>query len=125
MVTVASLLDQAFAESSDKGKEVVQLPQVLTVSQPIETMSDVCKGMEWPVHFSTLMLCTLNDWSPWDSTDIPPNAELNQHNAQSSQTSADIDLNIVLPLEPSEGVSKFLAEMNKLEELQKQAAQSY
>ena len=53
------------------------------------------------------------------------NVELNQHNAQSSQTSADINLNIVLPLEASEDVSKFLAEMNGIEEFQKQAAQSY
>ena len=95
------------------------------MGQPTETMSDVCKGMEWPVRFSTLMLCALNNWSPWDSTDIPPNAELAQNNAQTCQTSVDIDLNIALPLGTSKYVSKFIAEMNKLEELQNQAAQSY
>ena len=59
------------------------------------------------------------------SGNLPLNAELNQHNAQSSQTSADINLNIALLLKPSEDVSKFLAKMNRLEKLQKQAAQSY
>ena len=63
VVTVASVPDQAVAESSDKSKEVLNL-----------------------------------------SGNLPLNAELNQHNAQSSQTFADINLNIAFLLKSSEHV---------------------
>ena len=89
------------------------------------TMSELCKGMEWPVHFSTLMLCAMNGWSPSNPIDDLSNAELETNKAQSSPGCNDIDLNITLPLKPTEDLSKFFTEINKLEEFQKQVAQSY
>ena len=122
VVTMASVSKHTLAETTNRGKTIAQ---DVSSSQPVETKSDLCKGMEWPLRFSTLMLCALDDWSSSDPIDDPPIADLESEALQPSKELNVFDLNIVEPLQPSEDLSKFLTEMNKLEELQKQAAQSY
>ena len=91
----------------------------------VSTMSELCKGMEWPVLFSTLMLYAMNDWSPFDPVDDPLILDSESEEPQSGQGLGSIDLKIALPLQSIEKLSKFLTEINKLEDLQKQAAQSF
>ena len=70
-VTVASAPELNLAESTDKGKAIAQEDSSVLAKmlEAVGTMSELCKGMEWPVHFSTLILCAMNDWSPTDPID--------------------------------------------------------
>ena len=61
VVTVASASEHTLAKATDKGKAIAQ---DVASSQSVETMSNLCKSMEWPVRFSTLMLCAMNEWTP-------------------------------------------------------------
>ena len=83
-------------------------------------MSDVSQGIEWPVSLSALVLCALSEWSPWENANSGLNADGGPQNAQSSQQVTEADLDVTLPLEASEDVTKLVAEINRLEELKRQ-----
>ena len=99
-MTVALALEPTHVDSADKGKAIAQEDSSMLAKMPeaVGTMSELCKGMEWLVHFSTFMLCAMNNWSPTNSADESPILEPETKEPSSSQGLSNIDLNIALPL---------------------------
>ena len=87
-------------------------------------MTELCKGMEWNYHFSSLILCAMNDWSPSDPLVGSALSDSDKEEPGSSISLGRVDLNVTLPNESIDEYSNFMAEMSKLEDLQKQAAQT-